>query len=78
MCGVDQRIDVLLAKPGRESVGAAEAADAGRHPLLDDVLRTAGERDGDGEVGAPRQRRRERTGLGNAAENENAFRHAGP
>ena len=67
---VDQRIDALGAKIGREPVDAAEAAAPDRHGLRQRLGRAAGERQRHGEIGATRQFLRERPRFGRAAEDK--------
>ena len=67
---VDQRIDALGAKIGREAVDAAEAAAPDRHGLRQRLGRAAGERQRHGEIGTPGQVLRERPRFGRTAEDK--------
>jgi hypothetical protein len=70
MRGVDQGIDLLVAKIAGEPVGTAEAAHPDRHGLSCRLRRAAGQRHRHGKILAGGQRAGESPRLGRAAKDE--------
>ena len=69
---VDQQVDAVALKKGRQSRGPTESAGAHRSGLRRRIGRPAGERQRDIEIGTQRQPARQIAGLGGAAQNEDA------
>ena len=69
---VDQQVDAVALKKGRQSLGPTESAGAYRYGLRRRIGGAAGERQRDIEIGPQRQPARQIAGLSGAAQNEDA------